>query len=88
MTNKVSGFHVLPFLAVDDLDSRVVGHWKSAGGTPILSLSLEGSITNLDDKSKETFLELIRSMLKWEPETRKGATHLLQNPWIKSLRKA
>ncbi|TVY58857.1 Serine/threonine-protein kinase SRPK [Lachnellula cervina] len=50
---------------------------------PLLpSSSLEAMEENLDGNNKELFLNFIRSMLRWEPEKRKTARELLDDPWL------
>ncbi|KAH9220936.1 non-specific serine/threonine protein kinase [Leptodontidium sp. 2 PMI_412] len=58
------------------------GRWKGAGGTVVPQLSLEESVSALDGEAKEQFLNFIRSMLKWLPETRKQASEPLKDPWM------
>jgi serine/threonine-protein kinase SRPK3 len=45
--------------------------------------SLEAVEENLGGKNKELFLNMVRSMLQWEPEKRKTARELLSDPWLK-----
>ncbi|TWU72294.1 hypothetical protein ED733_003630 [Metarhizium rileyi] len=59
------------------------GQWKGAGGATIQSSSLEDMVTVLDGQAKEQFLRFVRSMLRWQPETRKRASELLRDPWMK-----
>ncbi|KFY92746.1 hypothetical protein V500_04049 [Pseudogymnoascus sp. VKM F-4518 (FW-2643)] len=50
---------------------------------PLLPPScLEAAEENLDGKDKELFLNFIKSMLQWEPEKRKTARELLDDPWL------
>ncbi|KAL2066503.1 hypothetical protein VTL71DRAFT_2574 [Oculimacula yallundae] len=50
---------------------------------PLLpSSSLEAAEENLNGKDKELFLNFIKSMLQWEPEKRKTARELLNDPWL------
>jgi serine/threonine protein kinase len=50
---------------------------------PLLpSSSLEAAEENLIGKDKELFLNFIKSMLQWEPEKRKTARELLNDPWL------
>ncbi|KAI9648505.1 hypothetical protein NHQ30_003140 [Ciborinia camelliae] len=46
------------------------------------SSSLEVVEENLNGKDKELFLDFIKSMLQWEPEKRKTASELLNDPWL------
>lgn len=43
---------------------------------------LEAVEENLEGKDKELFLNFIKSMLQWEPERRKTARELLDDPWL------
>ncbi|KAJ5585059.1 protein kinase domain protein [Penicillium hispanicum] len=58
------------------------GNWLGAGGVEIPDFSLEHAEQNLGGKSKSLFLDFIRSMLQWEPEKRKSARALLEDPWL------
>ncbi|KFY47801.1 hypothetical protein V495_01801, partial [Pseudogymnoascus sp. VKM F-4514 (FW-929)] len=50
---------------------------------PLLpSSSLEAAEENLKGTDKELFLNFIKSMLQWEPEKRKTARELLDDPWL------
>ncbi|CAG8956198.1 hypothetical protein HYFRA_00012115 [Hymenoscyphus fraxineus] len=51
---------------------------------PLLaSSSLEAVEENLDGKDKEMFLRFVKSMLQWEPEKRKTARELYDDPWLR-----
>jgi len=59
------------------------GHWT--GGSKSLTIpkiSLEERVSVLKGEEKESFLDFIRSMLRWRPEDRKSATELLKHPWM------
>jgi hypothetical protein len=43
--------------------------------------SLETSEENLEGRNKDMFLAFMRGMLQWQPEDRKTAKGLLQDPW-------
>jgi hypothetical protein len=58
------------------------GCWKGAGGIAIPRLSLEDSVSALDGEAKAEFLNFVKSMLKWQPEERKRASELLEDPWM------
>ncbi|KFY31260.1 hypothetical protein V493_01268 [Pseudogymnoascus sp. VKM F-4281 (FW-2241)] len=54
---------------------------------PLLpSSSLNSVERNLNGKDKELFLKFIKSMLQWEPEKRKTARELLDDPWLSKLK--
>lgn len=44
--------------------------------------SLEDVEENLNGQDKELFLNFVKSMLQWEPEKRKTARELLDDPWL------
>ena len=44
--------------------------------------TLEDFEERLEGQSKELFLDFIRDMLKWNPEERKTAAQLLEDPWL------
>jgi hypothetical protein len=56
------------------------GKWK--GPVDIPAMSLEDSEENLEGKNKALFLQFMRKMLQWEPEKRKSARELLEDPWL------
>ncbi|OJI83742.1 hypothetical protein ASPTUDRAFT_75468 [Aspergillus tubingensis CBS 134.48] len=60
------------------------GKWLGAGGVTVPATSLEEIEENLSGKNQELFLQFIRSMLIWEPERRKTARELLDDPWLNS----
>lgn len=46
------------------------------------SIPLEHLEERLSGAEKESFLEFVRSMLKWLPEERRTARQLLDNAWL------
>lgn len=57
------------------------GTWK--GPLDIPDISLEMSERRLRGRDKILFLDFIRKMLQWVPETRQTARQLLDDPWLK-----
>ncbi len=47
-----------------------------------IDLTLEDSEEYLEGENKEAFLRFVRSMLQWDPEKRKTAKELLEDPWL------
>jgi serine/threonine protein kinase len=45
-------------------------------------VSLEDSVSALQGREKEDFLDFVRMMLHWLPEERKSARDLLEHPWL------
>ncbi|PYH39103.1 kinase domain protein [Aspergillus neoniger CBS 115656] len=90
---EMVGFLGLPPLSFIDRsrETRNVftddGKWLGAGGVTIPATSLEEIEENLSGKNQELFLQFIRSMLQWEPERRKTARELLDDPWLNSSSK-
>ncbi|KLJ06594.1 hypothetical protein EMPG_17908 [Blastomyces silverae] len=52
------------------------------GNATIPSVSLESLESRLSGQEKESFIQFMRSMLKWLPEERRTARQLLQDPWL------
>lgn len=51
------------------------------------NVSLENSLTTMEQGEERTlFLDLIRSMLTWQPEERPTTRQLLEHPYFESLR--
>lgn len=48
-------------------------------------MTLESTVTALEGKEKDLFLDFARCMLEWLPEKRKTAAQLLEHPFILSL---
>ncbi|OAL63479.1 hypothetical protein A7C99_5875 [Trichophyton rubrum] len=60
------------------------GHWKLSNIYPIPEQSLESREIQLKGDEKKQFLEFMRKMLKWMPEDRADAQHLLfEDPWVR-----
>ncbi|OAG39067.1 hypothetical protein AYO21_06787 [Fonsecaea monophora] len=82
------GFPPLEYLQRSEVTQKVFdeqGRWKGAGGVDIPSHSLEESENGLSGENKQRFLKFVRSMLTWVPEERKGATELLEDPWLREI---
>jgi hypothetical protein len=45
-------------------------------------VSLESLKTRFSGTEKATFIHFLRSMLRWLPEERRTARHLLDDPWL------
>ncbi|PYH94653.1 protein kinase [Aspergillus ellipticus CBS 707.79] len=58
------------------------GAWLAHADAVIPPVSLENLERRLSGQEKESFLDFLRSMLKWPPEERKTARQLLQDPWL------
>ncbi|PSS25265.1 hypothetical protein M430DRAFT_47747 [Amorphotheca resinae ATCC 22711] len=56
------------------------GNWKCLN--PILSVSWEESQRNLEVSSKKGFLDFVRKMVQWMPESRASTAELLEDPWL------
>ncbi|KAI9744360.1 MAG: hypothetical protein M1835_002773, partial [Candelina submexicana] len=50
-------------------------------------LSLANTITSLSGNEKAEFLEFVKKMLQWQPEKRKTAKELLDDPWLAEVMK-
>ncbi|KXT08415.1 hypothetical protein AC579_3809 [Pseudocercospora musae] len=79
------GHPPLEFLHHSVNSSRVFdneGTWKA--NPPLSPDSLEDRLTQLTGDSKTQFLAFVRSMLQWQPEKRRTARQLLEDPWLTS----
>ncbi|GIZ44122.1 hypothetical protein CKM354_000733100 [Cercospora kikuchii] len=56
------------------------GKWKN--NPPLSPDTLEDRLTCLNGQSKAEFLSFLRAMLKWQPQDRKTAREVLQDPWL------
>ncbi|ESZ90487.1 CMGC protein kinase [Sclerotinia borealis F-4128] len=56
------------------------GNWKCLN--PVLSVSWEDSERNLDVSNKKGFLDFVRKMVRWTPESRASPSELLEDPWL------
>jgi serine/threonine-protein kinase SRPK3 len=43
-------------------------------------------VSGFDVEDKVQFLKFVRSMIEWEPEKRKTAMELLEDPWMAETR--
>ncbi|KKZ61984.1 non-specific serine/threonine protein kinase [[Emmonsia] crescens] len=58
------------------------GAWIAHKDAAIPSISLESLEKRLSGQDKESFIQFLKSMLKWLPEERKTARQLLEDPWL------
>ncbi|KAH8586811.1 kinase-like domain-containing protein [Bisporella sp. PMI_857] len=56
------------------------GNWKCLN--PVLSVSWEDSERNLEVSNKKGFLDFVRKMVRWTPESRASPSELLEDPWL------
>ncbi|KAI0431806.1 CMGC protein kinase [Xylaria sp. FL1042] len=56
------------------------GNWKCLN--PVLSVSWEDSERNLEGSNKKGFLDFVRKMVRWTPESRASPSELLEDPWL------
>ncbi|RJE23238.1 Protein kinase domain-containing protein [Aspergillus sclerotialis] len=64
-----------------EIDVTYKGEWK--GCVEIPTISLETSQQNLEGDSQSSFLQSMKNILQWNPEERKSAKGLLEDPWLK-----
>ncbi|OJD24298.1 CMGC/SRPK protein kinase [Blastomyces percursus] len=58
------------------------GGWIAHEDAAIPLVSLESLESRLSGQEKESFIQFMRSMLKWLPEERRTARQLLKDPWL------
>ncbi|PGG97398.1 CMGC/SRPK protein kinase [Helicocarpus griseus UAMH5409] len=56
------------------------GNWKCLN--PVLPVSWEVAERNLEGSSKKGFLDFVRKMVRWTPESRATPSELLEDPWL------
>ncbi|KAH9217843.1 putative serine/threonine-protein kinase sky1 [Leptodontidium sp. 2 PMI_412] len=56
------------------------GNWKCLN--PVLLVSWEESERNLESSNKKDFLDFVRKMVRWTPESRASPSELLADPWL------
>ncbi|OBT81165.1 hypothetical protein VE02_10210 [Pseudogymnoascus sp. 03VT05] len=56
------------------------GNWKCRN--PVLPVSWEDSERNLEGSNKKGFLDFVRKMVRWTPESRATPSELLEDPWL------
>ncbi|PBP21617.1 hypothetical protein BUE80_DR007645, partial [Diplocarpon rosae] len=56
------------------------GNWKCLN--PVLPVSWEDTETNLEASNKKGFLDFVRKMVRWTPESRASPSELLEDPWL------
>ena len=59
---------------------HTTGNWKCAN--PVLSVSWEDSEKNLKGPNKQGFLDFVRKMVRWMPESKATPLELLDDPWL------
>lgn len=59
---------------------HTTGNWRCLN--PVLSMSWEDSERNLEGSNKKDFLDFIRKMVRWTPESRASPSELLEDPWL------
>jgi serine/threonine-protein kinase SRPK3 len=74
------GKPLVPRLCVREPNIHTTGNWKCVN--PVLPVSWEDSETNLSGTGKKGFLDFIRKMVRWTPESRASPEELLQDPWL------
>ncbi|EHK96835.1 putative serine/threonine-protein kinase sky1 [Glarea lozoyensis 74030] len=56
------------------------GDWKCVN--PVPSVSWEDFAENINISNKKAFIEFMRKMIRWTPESRASASELLEDPWL------
>lgn len=74
------GKYFVPKICIRQPNLHMTGNWKCLN--PVLPVSWEGSERNLEVSNKKGFLDFIRKMVKWTPESRASPSELLEDPWL------
>ena len=77
------GKYLIPSMCIRQPSMYTTGNWKCLN--PILSVSWEDSERNLELSNKKGFLDFVRKMVRWTPESRASASELLEDPWLLGL---
>lgn len=74
------GKSLIPRMCIRQPNMHTTGNWKCAN--PVLSVSWEDSEKNLKGPNKQGFLDFVRKMVRWMPESRATPLELLDDPWL------
>jgi serine/threonine protein kinase len=74
------GKSLISRMCIRQADMHTIGNWKCLN--PVLSVSWEESQRNLEVSSKKGFLDFVRKMVQWMPESRASTAELLEDPWL------
>jgi serine/threonine-protein kinase SRPK3 len=74
---------IILFLTLSLLLVEFLGGWIA--DIPVPENSVERSGENLKGKLKEDFVPFMKIMLQWNPEDRKTAAQLVDDPWLKDV---
>ena len=74
------GKYLIPRMCIPQTNMYMTGNWKCL--SPILSVSWEDSSRNLKVSNKKGFLDFVRKMVRWMPESRASPSELLEDPWL------
>lgn len=74
------GKYLIPRMYIRQPNMYTTGNWKELN--PIPPVSWEYSETNLDVSNKKGFLDFVRKMVRWTPESRSSASELLEDHWL------
>jgi len=75
-----SGKSFIPKMRIRQPNIHTAGNWKCVN--PVRSVSWEESERNLKDSNKKGFLDFVRKMVRWAPESRASVAELLGDPWL------
>lgn len=74
------GKPLIPRMFNHQSNTHTTGNWKCVN--PVLPVSWEDSERNLSGRDKKGFLDFVRKMVRWTPESRASTSELLQDPWL------
>lgn len=69
---------MIPSMCIRQPNLHTTGNWKCLN--PVLSVSWEDSEKNLEVPNKKGFLDFVRKMVRWTPESRASPSELLEDP--------
>lgn len=75
-----TGKPLIPRMCIRQSNIHTVGNWKCLN--PVLPVSWDESERNLEGSNKKGFLDFVRKMVRWTPESRATPSELLEDPWL------
>ncbi len=74
------GTTLIPGWFIRQSNLYVIGNWKCQNAIP--SATWEDLEVNLEGDNKKNFINFVRKMVRWKPESRASPAELLEDPWL------